>query len=255
MNKSAFPNPLTIFSNTNPYATWEDFRNHNDSQDYKELKKQMLKEQGGLCAYCEKKVDDLGNHEQRIEHFHNKSDDSNPHKNWALDWNNLLLVCLGGSTHEAKIKYHPSHLSCDAHKETQGLPAACEGYYLNPVHIQTTVRLFDFDKATGRLQVNRLACEHLAGLPNHYNDDWCLLVEKTIEILNLNSHRLCTDRLQVMHQYNKQIKKFRERNDKDGFQKIAEREFSKKFTNFFTTWRSLLGEHAERYLESIDYDG
>lgn len=255
INKSLPPNPLTVFVNTNPNATWDDFRN-NARQSYDDLKQQMLAEQGGLCAYCEKKLsDDIT--QQRIEHFHNKSDINAQH-NWALDWNNVLLVCLGGGTPDDKAKYAPEHLSCDAHKEqVKGLPEACEGWYLNPVQIKTVARLFNFDKATGKLVVNCAACQELANdnLPNHYGSDWCKLAEETIRILNLNCQRLCDDRLKVLAEYNRLVKYYRERNDKQGFEKILKSVFYKKFPSFFTTWRSLLGKHAEEYLASIGYNG
>lgn len=249
------PNLLTEFAQTNPNATWDDFRN-NARQSYDELKQKILSEQGGLCAYCEKKLpnDRL---KQRIEHFHNKSDRGNSH-NWALDWKNVLLVCLGGSTKEDKDKYKPEHLSCDAHKEQiKELPNACEGWYLNPYQIRTIARLFDFEKATGKLIINCDACQELANdnLPNYYGSDWCLLAEETIRILNLNCQRLCDDRLKVLQEYNRLVKQYRERNDKQGFEKISKSVFSQKFPSFFTIWRSLLGKHAEKYLTATQYNG
>lgn len=255
VNKSLPPNPLTDYAQNNPNATWEDFRN-NARQSYDDLKQQMLREQGGLCAYCEKKLPE-DTTKQRIEHFHNKSDTILAH-NWALDWNNVLLVCLGGSTPNDKAQYAPEHLSCDAHKEqVKELPDACEGWYLNPTQVKTIARLFDFDKATGKLLVNCDACQQLANdnLSNRHGSDWCMLAEETIRILNLNCRRLCDDRLEVLKSYNQKMKYYRENQDKLGMQKIAESVFSKKFPSFFTTWRSLLGKHAEDYLTSIQYNG
>lgn len=255
INKSLPPNPLTVFVNSHPNATWDDFRN-NARQSYADLKQKMLAEQGGLCAYCEKKLpNDVT--QQRIEHFHNKSDLS-PQHNWALDWENVLLVCLGGSTSDDKANYAPDHLSCDAHKEqVKGLPEACEGWYLNPVQIKTVARLFNFDKATGKLLVNCAACQQLANddLPNQYGSDWCMLAEETIRILNLNCRRLCDDRLEVLKFYNQRMKYYRENQDRSGIQKIVEFVFNKKFPSFFTTWRALLGEHAETYLDKKKYEG
>lgn len=255
INKSLPPNPLTEFAQNHPTATWDDFRN-TAKQSYDDLKQQMLIEQGGLCAYCEKK---LSNNitQQRIEHFHNKSDRTTNH-NWALDWKNILLVCLGGGTKEDKEKYAPEHLSCDAHKEQiKELPEACEGWYLNPYQMKTIARLFDFEKSTGKLIVNDIACQELANdnLPNIYDSDWYKLAEETIRILNLNCQRLCDDRLKVLEEYNRLVKRYRERNDKQGFEKISESVFHKRFPPFFTTWRSLLGKHAENYLTAHNYNG
>lgn len=251
------PNSLTDFELQNPNATWEDFRNQ-ARQSYDNLKQQMLAEQGGLCAYCEKKISHLDTSQQRIEHFHNKSDISTAH-NWALDWNNVLLVCIGGANPEDKENYAPDHLSCDSHKEqvkqVKGLPDACEGWFINPTQIQTIARLFDFDKATGKLLVNCVACQQLVGLPNQYGADWCMLAEKTIEILNLNCQRLCDDRLEVLISYNQRVKMIREKKIQNGLQQFAQDKFSQPFPEFFTTWRSLLGKHAENYLTSIQYNG
>ena len=256
INKSTSPNPLTDFAGQYPEATWEDFRNQ-ARQSYNDLKQQMLAEQGGLCAYCEKKISHLYTNQQRIEHFHNKSDISTGH-NWALDWNNVLLVCIGGASPEDRKKYAPHHLSCDSHKEqVKGLPDACEGWFINPTQIQTIARLFDFDKATGKLLVNCTACQQLVALPNQYGVDWCMLAEKTIEILNLNCQRLCDDRLEVLKSYNQMVKIIRDKNIsvQDGLQQFAQDKFSQPFPEFFTTWRSLLGIHAENYLNSISYNG
>ena len=71
INKSLPPNPLTEFAEHNPNGTWNDFRNAR--QPYDDLKNQMLRDQGGICAYCEKKFSDAPQ-SKRIEHFHDKSD-------------------------------------------------------------------------------------------------------------------------------------------------------------------------------------
>ena len=108
------------------------------------------------------------------------------------------------------------------------LPAACEGYFLNPIHIQTTACLFIFDKETGKLLVNYDVCQQLAtdNLSNQYGDNWCMLAEQTINILNLNCERLCADRWEVLKFYNSQIKKYREMGDRAGLSKLSESIFS-----------------------------
>ena len=92
-------------------------------------------------------------------------------------------------------------------------------------------------------------------LSNQYGDDWCMLAEQTINVLNLNCERLCKDRLEVLRFYNRQIKKYREMEDGAGLSKLSESVFRNRFPEFFTTWRSLLGKHAEKYLQSIAYNG
>ena len=82
-----------------------------------------------------------------------------------------------------------------------------------------------------------------------------MLAEQTINILNLNCERLCADRWEVLKFYNSQIKKYREMGDRAGLSKLSESIFRNRFPEFFTTWRSLLGKHAEEYLQSINYNG
>lgn len=262
INKSNPPNALTEFAVENPTEVWEpSFRDHDAGNSYKSVKHLMLQDQGGLCGYCEKKIQDMPEHHQRIEHYHNKSDVSNPNVNWGLDWNNVFAVCLGGSSQneEDKKRYPlPKNLSCDAYKEhlvgKGELPQACEGYYLNPLRIITTVGLFDFDKSNGQLHVNKAACANLADIDNRHTS-LEKLVEETIRVLNLNCDRLCGDRLEVLKSYNKEIARARKANDRQGLTKLAERWFRNQWPSFFTTRRILLGKNAETYLSQISYNG
>lgn len=258
INKSTPPNTLTVFATKHPQENWETFRNHHASADYKDIKKLLLIDQGGLCAYCETRIHDLPESQQRIEHYHPKSDLSNPAKNWALDWNNLLLVCLGGSDFDKTRHPLPRNLSCDAHKDhlitTGKLSKACENKCLNPLTLTTLDCLFNFDKSTGALTVNLAICHQLANADSQYQDLADLLNE-TIHILNLNCQRLLDDRLNILVYYNKIIAKARKNNDKKIFEKLAARWFSTQWPSFFTTRRILLGQHAERYLNKNNYGG
>lgn len=170
INKSSPPNVLTEFAKRDAQADWDCF--HNNSADYKAIKQLMLQDQGGLCGYCEKEIINLPEHKQRIEHFHGKSDQSDPNKNWALDWNNVLAVCIGGDDADQQIHPLPSNLSCDSYKNylinKKKLPIACEGDLLNPLNISTTVCIFDLDKATGALNVNIANCQKLAEVDLSY---------------------------------------------------------------------------------------
>jgi hypothetical protein len=102
--------------------------------------------------------------------------------------------------------------------------------------------------------VNKVTCAALGNV-KHQHGSLEDLVEKTIEILNLNCQRLCDDRLEVLKSYNREVAKARRMNDRQGLSKLARRWFSKKWPSFFTTRRILLGHHAESYLEQIDYNG
>ena len=246
----------------NPTALWDpDFRDDIAGKSYKSVRKVMIQDQGGLCGYCEKTISSLLEHQQRVEHYHNKSDTENPTINWGLDWNNVFAVCLGGSGVKAKKKKQyplPGNLSCDAHKDHMVskslLPEACEGYFLNPLKIVATPCLFGFDKSNGELTVNKAACDALVGIDNQYCSTQ-ELIEKTIKILNLNCDRLCADRLEILKFYNQEVAKARKAKDRQGLSKLATRWFNNKWPSFFTTRRILLGKYAEAFLTQGVYDG
>ncbi|WP_338453946.1 retron system putative HNH endonuclease [Aeromonas veronii] len=258
ISKSLPPNPLTNFAAENPLASWDpDFRGHNQSRDYKDVRGLMLHDQGGLCGYCESKVIDQLEHKQRVEHFHDKSDQSdlNAH-NWGLDWQNVFAVCVGGSDADKTIHPLPDNLSCDAHKgHLKGeLNEAPEGYLLNPLTMPSSPCLFIFDKRTGELKANPATCADVDIADNRFATVQ-ELVENTIRILNLNCSRLTAQRLEVLNAYNQAIKIAKIKDDKQCFAKLSERWFGSKWPAFFTTRRLLLGSHAESYLASIHYDG
>ena len=91
-DKSLEPDCLKDFRNGNQNSTWDEFRNHNGGKNYRDLRNTLVRDQGGLCAYCEL---NLRQENQQVSHFHPKSD--NAVRNWALEWSNLWLSCKGGS--------------------------------------------------------------------------------------------------------------------------------------------------------------
>ena len=207
IRKSAEPAELTHFRTENPESHWDDFR---DSGHYDILRNAVFGDQGQLCAFCEVKIPEQSVRERRVEHFHPKSDQSTPDHNWALDWSNMIGVCVGGETQkEHKL---PANLSCDAHKNylinKRRLAEDCEGFVLNPLRIINTPCLFQFDKRTGKLKPDPDACAQLADIDNRY-DSLVELVEKTIEILNLNCPRLADSRKVLLFEYERLQKQAR----------------------------------------------
>jgi len=257
INKSQGNNILIDFAKINPEATWKIFRDSNSGHDYKTIRQRILNDQGGLCAYCERKVSNLAEHKQRIEHYHSKSDLGGI-KNWALDWNNIFGVCIGGNDADQSAHPLPINLSCDSHKDhliqKNKLSKACEGYLLNPLELIASPCLFTFEKSTGEIHPDQKACQNWQASSNQYSSTY-ELVEKTIEILNLNCQRLLDDRLEVLKSYNQQVKRIREARDTQGFIKLSKRWFHSQWPSFFTTRRILLGNHAENYFQQITYDG
>lgn len=245
INKSPAPNELTNYVQSNPTDTWNDFRSYNTGIDYNNIKELIFDtDQGGLCAYCETKVDNDNPTKRRVEHIHNKS----PHlqapntHNWAVDWDNIIGVCIGGNDSDKTIHPLPQNLSCDSYKEHKNIS---HSDILNPLNIQSNPLLFDFDKNNGKLVVNSELDDEVLKTK----------VQDTIDNLNLNCDRLCTNRLTIFTEYNQEIKKARLSNNTQIFEILPQKWFSKKWHSFFTTRRVLLGSHAEYYLQGINYNG
>ncbi len=74
------------------------------------LRQSILKEQHHLCAYCMKRINDSPLH-TTIEHWYPLSKD----KNSALDYNNMIGVCRGGSD-VCIAEGDKRELCCDAYK-------------------------------------------------------------------------------------------------------------------------------------------
>lgn len=87
----------------------EDIRNVFDNDFPKnDVKKILIHEQKGLCAYCMKKIE-IGSH-SKIEHFIPLSKD----KEKSIDYNNMLGVCDGG---ERVVGKEGHILCCDSYKK------------------------------------------------------------------------------------------------------------------------------------------
>jgi len=256
INKSVPPNKLTEYATRNPTNDWEQFRKSSKRKNYKNTKQVIFDDQGGLCAFCEDKVQDKT--KQQIEHFHSKKD-NNPtlYHNWALDWDNVMGVCSGGKDADQNVNPLPANLSCDAYKDhlilKNRLSVNCEGYLLNPLHLPAFPCLFDFNIRTGELKQKN----DYSGIEfkNNQYGSTAELVAKTIEHLNLNCDRLNKQRLEVLKLYNQEVAKARKNNDRTIFTKLVQRWFQKRWISFFTTRRILLGEEAENYLKQINYEG
>ena len=176
--KGVEPLALIRFRSAVPTGTWEDMKDDpyfNGRQAYQDCRSQCIMDQGGLCAYCEIGIHDNDPLKCRVEHFHPKSDITNPGHNWALDWQNMLGVCNGGSNpHVSDPNYHKKptsdNLSCDAYKDrmiTEGkLPQQCEGLILNPLQIGAIPSLFRIDKMTGFLYPDSVHCAASLRIPD-----------------------------------------------------------------------------------------
>lgn len=81
-----------------------------DGCNKSDIRKALLKEQGYLCAYCMKRISEEN---MTIEHYDAQSEISEKD---ALDYNNMLGVCLGNRGSKRK-----ENLTCDAHRGNEVL--------------------------------------------------------------------------------------------------------------------------------------
>lgn len=259
-NKSSSPSCLSTYAQNNPSALWEDFRADKQGQSYNVVKLQTIQDQGNLCAYCETPYQNKPE-KFSIEHFHPKSDTSNPAKNWHLDWNNFLAVCKGGRVQDVNslVPYPtPENLSCDAYKDhlvtKKKLSECCEGFIFNPLTMPE-MKIFKFNKSNGTLEVDKEACAKISFSDCNHFASFAELAEETLQALNLNCQRLCDARREVFFHHERIIKKAREIGNKQIREKLAQQWFSIPWPSFFTTRRDLLGKAAENHLKSINYNG
>ena len=260
--KNAAPQSLINYISSSPGATWEQMRKKSP-ETYRECRRNAVRDQNGLCAYCEQKISIKGLQPCSIEHFRPKSDKSVTN-NQALDWKNMLAVCDGGSRSTVKERVTfplPANLTCDQSKNRMvqkgKLPAACEGYLLNPLEVPPLINLFDIDKATGYFKPNTVTCAEveLSGNAHKTTEE---LVENTIYILNLNCDRLAEKRkIKVVNDIakKKEILRKKEMSPEEASSKLVTHYFGTKWPEFFTAVRCCLGKPAEDYLKSVNFQG
>ena len=156
---------------------------------------------------------------------------------------------------------HKKHLSCDAHKDrmiqTGKLKASCEGLVANPYDIPAFPTLFTVKFSTGELLPNSLQCASTPAICEDQpgtNED---LVEHTIRVLNLNCGRLCDARKAVVRQLNIQLSKARSSGETkiQAERRLANRHLTKRWPQFFSTYRAVLTDGFEDALHDMEYDG
>ncbi len=97
IQKGKPPKALTKYKDTTPGATFE-------SAPKSEIRAELLKEQGWLCAYCMRRISDkynptLTKYKTEIEHF--KSQHRYP--KLELNYKNMLGVCNGNADNEHQL--------------------------------------------------------------------------------------------------------------------------------------------------------
>lgn len=247
------PKQLKLFAEAFPHETWEHFRRRS-RRGYKEVKKQIYKDQHGLCAYCEISIKMAENDEDiddfRVEHFHPKSETNTKGKNWHLCWENMLGVCHGGSQKDVpnsdwRYSSRKNDRSCDIPKGGRDLSRTI----LNPLHIPGKVRLFRYLEYNGKMLVDEKTC------PQKFSKK----ANNTIRELNLNARRLRRMRQVVIDVLQNEI----ENGMKQGleFEECLERlaegllspDRDGAYRPFFTVIRWYLGPAAENFLAKAGY--
>lgn len=267
VNRPQEPLELTNFRQTAPASTWEQMKNdvnHKGSEVYDICRAQLVSTQGGICAYCEIDIRDNNPLTCRVEHFHPKSD-MTPAHNWALDWNNMLGVCAGGSYRYAQTPYTQEpladNLSCDAHKDQMiqsgKLPEQCEGWILDPSKLFASPSLFRLEKSTGRFMPDTDQCQAANTWPGNKHVNMEKLVQHTLDMLNLNCDRLRQARLTLIRDIERNKKRQREQgfSSVQGLDNLATRYLRQHWPAFFTTIRLCLGAAVETHLTHIRFQG
>ena len=274
------PPSLTNYRGTKPAATWDQMRDDpfdGGQQAARDTKTTLVRRQRCLCAFCEVQIaNDCSDAaiesrkaEQRVEHFHPKSDPARP-PNWNLHWPNLWAVCLGGSKQDKEEQENilfplPANLSCDAFKgylvEKGLLPESPEGWVLAPDELPALPLLFKY-APDGTPEPNPENCAAVA-IPNHHYADTTEFVAKTIVHLNLGCFRLNEARRIIRAQLEKRIDRARKgspgASPDEVLLVLARRLFSSNLESpwpqFFSLIRWKLGAAAERHLQDIQFNG
>lgn len=253
VGKGVEPPKLLGYRGMHSTASWDQFLKRKSRK--LQVRKQLLEDQGGLCAYCEidlkpascgGSVEDL-----RVEHFHPKSDLSTT-RNWALDWQNLLACCHGGSQRnvvDAAKRFTSPDSSCDIPKADNNW----DSVIINPLQLPAFPCLFKYDRTTGGIGIDSSAC--------HRTSICSVKVQDTIDKLCLDGDRLRRLRKPILDHVNHQIRSLVNSgcSVEDARSHIAKALLCKNSDNhwpaFFSAIRSYLGAEAEKQLLAITYDG
>lgn len=251
--RSEEPEILKSYREQYPDELWEHFRRR-ARKGYRQVKKAILEDQHGLCAYCEigikfakneNEVDDF-----RVEHFYPKAGTNESEHNYHLDWKNLLGVCHGGSQpgvpdYEWRYSSRKNDRSCDVPKGGKEITKRI----LNPTMIPADVRLFRYAEHSGRMYVDEDTC------PVELQKK----ARNTIRELNLNAPRLMRMRKNVISRLDEEVLFYLEQGVslEDAMSYMAEALMclndDGKCIPFFTVARWFLGQAAEKVLAEKNY--
>lgn len=157
-------------------ATWQGYRSHQaGTRRYRKLVEELADLQHGLCGYCE--INLLKN-DRQVEHVVPQSDPTQGAA-LALDAANMIACCLGGASADSEVQKDHERSgdeSCGLAKGGKSAPEFVDPRTLPELPSLTHVRL------DGRIEADAGACRTAERPASD--------VEKTIEILGLNTPRL-----------------------------------------------------------------
>ena len=245
IRKSACPEKLAAFAASSPLADWDQFRKKPGR--YQQVARQIRQDQHNLCAYCEidlRKSPGNGQEDDfRIEHFYPKKP-HNPPPNHALDWQNLMGVCHGGSARNVAERFTPGDYCCDVDKGKHDWSE----HLLDPLRdIPAYPALFQFSESTGEIQVNMAHCPSALQAK----------AQSSITLLKLNASRLRRFRREILTELNLKIAALLAEGSstEEAERLVALAELSDGLPRFFTCVRWYLDQSAEDLLHQIDYQG
>jgi len=185
IKKDTPPNSLEIFKHdiTASYSTLP--REIKDN-----IKSSLLREQKGICAYCEVKLKDSSR--VSIEHHCEQSicNGKNAYPDRTLDYTNMLAVCKG-------IDPRTQKLHCDKQKATKnstnGLPMTLSP--LIDAHIKTlsfsSTGLIKSSNATFNLELNNILNLNLPYLKDMRSRKWAIIFRNSYDKnMNLNRKKM-----------------------------------------------------------------
>jgi uncharacterized protein (TIGR02646 family) len=227
---------------------------HQGQETYKRCRSQLFEDQHGLCAYCERILErDPGKFE--VEHFVSKSH-SNKNHNWDLDWANLLAVCHGNE--EEKGLKNIYQKSCGNFKniyEIKKIGVIDYQKLVNPTSLPCFPNLYTIDTSNFFIKADKNAC--ISANISYDNLNY------TINIFNLNCDSLTEKRKIIYAFIAKKLKNVNNKPKNEQYKlfikKLIESFFGpleqQIWPAFFTAIRCAFGNLAEKYLNSINYDG
>ncbi|MCY4559679.1 MAG: TIGR02646 family protein [Chloroflexi bacterium] len=221
---------------------WVRFRDHAGGAAYRELVEELVNLQHGICGYCEI---DIQERDRQVEHVIPQSDPLRGAAH-ALDAGNMIACCKGGTlvTDDETRRLDPvkRNRSCGEAKED-----LVDADFVDPRTLPDLPSLtrVSFD---GRIQADAASCNS-CGIPVGR-------IEKTIEILGLNTQRLRRTR---ENHWDALSDNWGPEIDAPELMEAAAKgellpDADNRLHRFFTTSRSYFGVYAESILSELPRD-